>query len=55
MYIYTGHKKNNKIEEKTIRYEGKNYEISRKKRDIHIYIYKKKKKNKKQLSNDKKL
>ena len=35
-------KKNNKIEEKTIRYEGKNYEISRKKRDIHIYIRRKK-------------
>ena len=42
MYIYTGHKKNNKIEEKTIRNEGSNYEISRKKRDIHIYIRRKK-------------
>ena len=42
MYIYTGHKKNNKIEEKTIRYEGKNYEISRKKREIYIYIRRKK-------------
>ena len=36
-------KKNKKIEEKTIRYEGKNYEISRKKREMYIYIQDKKK------------